>query len=384
MTKISIKRRNESPRRDGTAALYAVINIGRDKVRLPLDLAVTNDEWDAGRECIRGKSQQAIDRNLVIKDTIARVSDILIKARLSGQTLTKERFLAIYRQPGATTEFAVFARRRLDELRSAMQFETLRHHQIAIKKVENYAPALQLGDITPEWLRVYAAHLRDFHHNNPGTIAKNLSVIRMHYYAAMRSGLVNTNPFEVYKMPISEPAIIYLTEKELGSLIRLFHSNTLSDVKQDTLRFFLFMAFTAMHISDARNLQIEQIFAGEIHYRRVKTRTRVEMPLSAPARKLVEFYSDGRKRGPLFLKLPTDQAFNRYIKIICAQVGIHKAVSAKAARHTFATLYYAKNPGDLGTLSKLLGHTSVNTTMIYAHIMKDTRISGVSVFDDML
>ena len=59
-------------------------------------------------------------------------------------------------------------------------------------------------------------------------------------------------------------------------------------------------------------------------------------------------------------------------------------MSAKAARHTFATLYYKKNNGDVGTLSKLLGHTQINTTMVYAHIMKDSRVAGVSAFDGML
>lgn len=108
------------------------------------------------------------------------------------------------------------------------------------------------------------------------------------------------------------------------------------------------------------------------------------MPLSRPAAMLVAYYSDGRFRGPLFRRLPTDQAFNRVIKRVCARAGIRKAVSAKAARHTFATLYYKKNGGDLGTLSKLLGHTSVETTMVYAHIMKDSRVAGVSAFDDML
>ena len=47
-------------------------------------------------------------------------------------------------------------------------------------------------------------------------------------------------------------------------------------------------------------------------------------------------------------------------------------------------LYYKKNSGDVGTLSKLLGHTQITTTMIYAHIMKDSRIAGVSAFDGML
>lgn len=164
----------------------------------------------------------------------------------------------------------------------------------------------------------------------------------------------------------------------------MFRSDKLDEGETDVLRFFLFMCFTAMHISDARSLQIEQIHGGEIHYTRIKTRTRVNMPLSVPAAKLVEYYKEGRLRGPLFRHLPTDQAFNRIIKRVCKRVGINKPVSAKAARHTFATLYYKKNNGDVGTLSKLLGHTQINTTMVYAHIMKDSRVAGVSAFDGML
>ncbi len=188
----------------------------------------------------------------------------------------------------------------------------------------------------------------------------------------------------MYKLPAADPSVIYLTEEELNSLAALYNSDILPENEQDVLRFFLFMTFTAMHISDAKTLQIEQIIGGEIHYRRTKTHIRVNIPLSKPAAKLVEYYQAGRVRGNLFRNLPTDQAFNRIIKRVCMRVGINKPVSAKAARHTFATLYYKKNSGDLGTLSKLLGHTSVTTTMIYAHIMKDSRVAGVSAFDDML
>ena len=384
MAKVTIRRRNESERADGRAALYAVLNIERIKIRLPLDIAVTSAEWDETAERVRGRGQQVKDWNLIISNTKAKISDILVRARLTGETLTKDSFLALYRRPGETMNFIEYARRHLDALKAAMQPETIRHHAAALRKLENYDTRLQIGDITPEWLRVYAAFLRDKHNNNPGTIRKNMCVIRMHYYAAMRAGKVKNNPFEVYRIPHADPAVIYLTEEELNTLIGLFRSGNLNEGETDVLRFFLFMCFTAMHISDARSLQVEQIYSGEIHYTRITTRTRVNMPLSAPAAKLVEYYKSGRLRGPLFRGLPTDQAFNRIIKRICKRIGINKAVSAKAARHTFATLYYKKNNGDLGTLSKLLGHTQISTTMIYAHIMKDSRVAGVSAFDGML
>lgn len=384
MAKVTIRRRNESERADGRAALYAVLNIERIKIRLPLDIAVTSAEWDETAERIRGRGQQVKDWNLIISNTKAKISDILVRARLTGETLKKDSFLALYRRPGETMNFIEYARRHLEALKTALQPETMRHHAAALRKLESYNPRLQIAEITPDWLRVYAAYLRDKHNNNPGTIRKNMCVIRMHYYAAMRAGKVKNNPFEVYRIPQADPIVVFLTEDELNALIGVFRSDKLDEGETDVLRFFLFMCFTAMHISDARSLQIEQIHGGEIHYTRIKTRTRVNMPLSVPAAKLVEYYKEGRLRGPLFRHLPTDQAFNRIIKRICRRIGINKAVSAKSARHTFATLYYKKNNGDLGTLSKLLGHTQISTTMIYAHIMKDSRVAGVSAFDDML
>lgn len=384
MAKVTIKRRNESERADGRAALYAVLNLERVKIRIPLDISVTTAEWDESSERIKGRNQESKDKNLIISNTKAKISDILVRARLTGEKLTKASFLSLYQRPGETMNFIEYARRHLDELRSGLQPETIRHHTSALNKLEAFNPKLQLNEITPEWLQVYASHLRNYHNNNPGTICKNICVIRMHFYAARRAGKINTNPFEVYKLPTPDPAVVYLTEDELNALISLYKSDNLPDNEQDVLRFFLFMAFTAMHISDAKSLQIEQIFGGEIHYRRVKTHTRVTIPLSKPAAKLVEYYKGTRSRGNLFRNVPTDQAFNRVIKRVCKKVNITKPVSAKAARHTFATLYYKKNSGDIGTLSKLLGHTSINTTMIYSHITKDNRILGISVFDTMM
>ena len=384
MTKFSIRRRSEDERADGTALLYVVIYIERQKLRLSLEIGVTAKEWDPVAEKVLGRSQEAQDKNLIISNTKAKITEILVKARLTGETLTRENFLAMYKNPGNTTNFIEFAKHHLEEQRNGFQPETYRHHRAALRKLEKYDPKLKISDITPEWLRSYAKHLRDFYDNSPGTINKNMCVIRMHYYAAMRAGKTNKNPFEAYSVPKPDPSIVFLTEEELRLLLELYKSENLPDNEQDALRFFLFMTFTGMHISDARALQIEQLLGGEIHYRRIKTRTHVRVPIGGPAAKLIDYYRAKRMRGNLFQRLPTDQAFNRLIKRVCRKVGIYKAVSAKTGRHTFATLYCKKNNGDIATLSRLLGHASIETTMIYAHTAKEDRVAGVAVFDDML
>lgn len=384
MEKVVIKRRDKNECADGRAALYAVLYVEREKIRIPLHLAVKKSEWDSTSERVKGRGPNSKDKNLIISNTKAKISDILVRARLTGEHLTKESFLALYRRPGETMNFIEYAWGHLEELRNALQPQTMHHHKSALKKLEAYDSGLQINEITPEWLQTYAAYLRKVHNNNPGTIRKNMCVIRMHYYAAMRAGKIKINPFEVYKLPAADPAVIFLTEEELSRLLTLYKSNALPDNEQDVLRFFLFMTFTAMHISDARALQIEQIKNGEIQYRRIKTHIRVSVPLTKASAMFVNYYAAGRKRGNLFRNLPTDQAFNRVIKRVCKRVGIEKAVSAKAGRHTFATIYYQRNPGDLGTLSKLLGHASINTTMIYAHILKASKVSGMKAFDDFL
>ena len=109
MAKVTIKRRNESERADGRAALYAVLNIERIKIRLPLDIAVTGAEWDPVTERIKGRGQEVKDKNLIISNTKAKISDILVRARLTGETLTKDSFLALYRRPGETMNFLEYA-----------------------------------------------------------------------------------------------------------------------------------------------------------------------------------------------------------------------------------------------------------------------------------
>ena len=113
MAKITIKRRNESERADGCAPLYAVLNLDREKIRIPVDLAVTSSEWDPVAERVKGRGQEVKDKNLIISNVRAKISDILVRARLTGERLTKVSFVALYRRPPedgqfmAQTEFPV-------------------------------------------------------------------------------------------------------------------------------------------------------------------------------------------------------------------------------------------------------------------------------------
>ena len=74
------------------------------------------------------------------------------------------------------------------------------------------------------------------------------------------------------------------------------------------------------------------------------------------------------------MPVPSNQRTNAYLKEIQDLCGISKKLSSHIARHTFATTITLNNGVSLEVVSKMLGHSSVNTTRIYARML-DTRVS---------
>jgi len=76
----------------------------------------------------------------------------------------------------------------------------------------------------------------------------------------------------------------------------------------------------------------------------------------------------------LLLPVHSNQKMNAYLKELADICGINKNLSMHVARHTFATSITLSNGVPIETVSKMLGHNSLETTQIYARIV-DTKIS---------
>jgi site-specific recombinase XerD len=60
----------------------------------------------------------------------------------------------------------------------------------------------------------------------------------------------------------------------------------------------------------------------------------------------------------------------RILKEIFKQLKIRKNITFHSARHTFATTVTLSNGVPIETVSKLLGHTKLSTTQIYARVLE--------------
>jgi site-specific recombinase XerD len=80
----------------------------------------------------------------------------------------------------------------------------------------------------------------------------------------------------------------------------------------------------------------------------------------------------------IIFKLPGSQAANLTLKRWAKRAGIEKNISFHVGRHTFATLTLTYG-ADLYTVSKLLGHTNIQTTQIYAEVIDATKRNAVNM-----
>lgn len=106
--------------------------------------------------------------------------------------------------------------------------------------------------------------------------------------------------------------------------------------------------------------------------KRQKTNTTVKIPLLNQAKELIAKYKDNPRVMSSNTLLPkfSNQRVNSYLKEIADLCCIKKNLTFHMARHTFATTITLSNGVPIETVSKLLGHTKIATTQIYARVIE--------------
>ena len=100
---------------------------------------------------------------------------------------------------------------------------------------------------------------------------------------------------------------------------------------------------------------------------RKKTKVEYEVPLLEVPLHILNKYRDVEPNGKL-LPMYSNSDVNLSLKKIAAICGINRRIVFHAARHTYATEITLSHGVPLETVSKMLGHTRVDTTQIYAKV----------------
>ena len=382
MSTVKIYHRQYSENAPGMVWVSFYVN--REKVNFSTNVACDKKNFSEIKQRITAGDKDYKDKNLIIDNIYARVTNVFVKYRLKNKTLTRESFLRAYNRPDDYDTIFDFIKDYQKRISVKTEMATLQVHNSVIGKMKDKYPELHFDDITTDWLDDYYSYLRKELKNNENTAYKNMSTIRKYVRAAWKAGYMDENPFEDWSIKRTKSNYTYLTKEELSTLIGVYNDGELELKHHRTLEFFLFLCFSSLHIGDAKKLKLEQFYQDSFTYFRIKNRNSkpepIVVPVSEPLNKLIKNIVGVRQKGIIFERLPADQTMNGYLKEIAKNAGINKPISHKTGRHTFATIYL-KETKDLASLKDILGHSELRETLIYAHVLDETKQEGIKVFN---
>ena len=144
-------------------------------------------------------------------------------------------------------------------------------------------------------------------------------------------------------------------------------------------RAYLFSCFCGLRLGDVISLKWESITNDggrwKIGIVASKNQRVLHIPLSAQAMKWMP-----DRTGEFVFPTLTRQAVLRHLKNWAKAAGITKTVTFHTSRHTFATMLLTLGT-DIYTVSKMLGHSSVKPTQIYARIIDEAKDNAVCLAD---
>lgn len=263
-------------------------------------------------------------------------------------------------------------------------------------RVEEYLasigkPDLRLSEVDREFCRGFVAFLRTCKsHRGKETISETTARLLMYRIAAAMDkavveGLIPNNPFRVLeakeKPKIRASRREFLTVEELKVLI---NTPCRCDIVK---RAFLFSCFTGLRYSDMKSLLWSEIHTTAdgktlyIEHRQVKTKKTVTIPLSDEALRWMPKQVDGIDQVFHELKISTGTAED-VLKEWMKDCKIDKHITYHCSRHTAATTLLTLG-ANLYVVSKLMGHSCIQMTEVYAKIVDQKKVETMNLVNNL-
>lgn len=258
------------------------------------------------------------------------------------------------------------------------KYEVTKRHLSEFLQYKYKLKDIAVREITPMFITDFEVYLMTACKCSTNTTAKFMQFFKRIIIIARDNGYMKSDPFSNYKIRIKQVDRGYLTEAEIAIISQKeFVSERLEQVRD----VFIFSCFTGLSYIDVKNLTKEHLrtsFDGKlwIMTKRQKTDTSVNVPVLSIPKMILDKYKDTMTNGKL-LPVISNQKLNSYLKEIADVCGIQKNLTFHLARHTFATTTTLAKGVPIETVSKMLGHTNIETTQIYA------RITNSKISNDM-
>lgn len=269
-------------------------------------------------------------------------------------------------EKASPTGFLDFIRQQLAKEKLAPK--TLSRKEQVIRTLEEFGQIKRFCDVHEynivkfnEWLddgTREAASIWNYH-----------KTLRKYTRLAYEQEYIPANPYKSDKCKFSRGKAKERRPLGEDELLRIRGLEQLTNYECKARDIFVFQAYTGLAYCDTQVFDFETMtdLVGDTYFidgSRVKTGTRFYTPILPPAMEVLKKYD---------FKVPkiSNQKLNEYLHIIQRHAKINKPMTSHVARHSFATLLLTYDI-PMEDVSRMLGHTDIKTTSIYAKILNKT------------
>lgn len=374
--------------KNNLAPLYARITVDGKKLNISLKRRIDINLWNPQKQKVKGTGKYSRGLNQYLDEVHSKLFQCYQELRADDSRITpqviKSKFLGDEKVGHYTLKDIIEYHN--NKMFHKLQYNTSRLYLISQKyillflKREYKVDDIELADLDYQFILNFENFLRGHKPNHyqkkigNNAVMNHIQRLRKMITLAYNIEWIDKDPFRKFKQKLVPTHRGFLTAKELKDLEELkVESERLKVVKD----MFIFSCYTGISYADLMLLTKKSVVLGLdnsywIITQRQKTGNAIKIPLLSKALDLIKRYMNDKRsmiNGTLFPKI-SNQKLNAYLKEIAEPAGIQKNLTFHMARHTFATTVTLTNGVPIETISKMLGHTKLATTQIYAKVIE--------------
>jgi integrase len=371
----------------GKSPLYARITVNGKRIEISVKRSIEESNWNPVKGMAKGSREEITKLNKYLDQFKAGIVESYQQLLLQKKFITAE----LLKEKVTGEDQAEFTLCKLMEYHNAEQVKvlepgTMKNYYTTQKYIKEFIKERfktsdkYLSELSYKFITDFEYYLRNRTPekgqkplNNNG-LMKHIERFCKMVNLAVRLEWIDRNPFQAYQLKFDKVEREYLTKDELARIENKHFNIVRLQVVQDL---FIFSCYTGLAYIDVFNLTPANLIEKSendiwITTNRQKTNEPVKVPLLPKALAIVEKYKGHPQALAEGKVLPTlsNQKLNSYLKEIADTCDITKPLTFHIARHTFATTVTLTNGVPIETVSKLLGHSKLTTTQIYAKVIE--------------
>jgi len=365
-------------RKDGTCQLLCKVSIDAEWEQIGTKASVNPDIWNPETGRADGRSENAVTVNRAIdeltkeitnhynhiKKSLGFVTAELVKNAVKGIGQKPVTLLALFREHNE--EF----KKRIGVDRIKETFDSYQRsykHLAAFVQEKKGVEDITLRSLDKVFYDDFEIFLQTDCKMKPKTVHEHLYRLKKMTMRAVSQGTLRRDPYCRLHPELPKRKSRHLKLEDLKTLM----STQIDKPNLQRVRdWFIFSTFTGLAYADLKRLSVNDITQAEdgswwIHIKRQKTDTPSVIKLLDVPLRIIEKYKHERQGDKVF-NLYTREYLIRLTRELGEEYGFY--LTFHKARHNFGTHMTLSLGVPLETVSKMMGHTNITTTQIYAQV----------------